>query len=109
MARPPKLSDDHVRSRLRELPEWTLREGKLHREYTFSDFVAAFGFMTAVAHAAEALEHHPEWVNVWNRVTVDLNTHDVGGLTELDFSLAARMDALAAAAPHRRLPENPSA
>lgn len=109
MPRPPKLSDDHVRARLRALPEWTLRAGKLHREYAFSDFVAAFGFMTEVAHAAEALEHHPEWFNVWNRVTVDLNTHDAGGLTELDFTLAARMDALAGAGPRRRLPDVPSA
>jgi 4a-hydroxytetrahydrobiopterin dehydratase len=109
MAAPPKLSADHVKSRLRELPTWTLRAGKLHREYTFPDFVAAFGFMTEVAHAAEALEHHPEWFNVWNRVTVDLNTHDAGGLTELDFTLAARMDALATAPPHRRLPDPPAA
>jgi 4a-hydroxytetrahydrobiopterin dehydratase len=109
MATPPKLSDDHVKSRLRELPAWTLRAGKLHREYTFPDFVAAFGFMTEVAHAAEALEHHPEWFNVWNRVTVDLNTHDAGGLTELDFSLAARMDVLATAPQYRRLPDPPAA
>jgi 4a-hydroxytetrahydrobiopterin dehydratase len=105
----PKLSDEHVQARVRDLPAWSLRAGKLHRDYTFSDFVAAFGFMTAVAHAAEALEHHPEWFNVWNRVTVDLNTHDAGGLTELDFSLAARMDALAVAPPVRRLPDLPSA
>ena len=105
----PKLSDEHVQARLRALPAWSLRAGKLHREYTFPDFVAAFGFMTAVAHAAESLEHHPEWFNVWNRVTVDLNTHDAGGLTELDFSLAARMDALAVAPPVRRLPDLPSA
>jgi 4a-hydroxytetrahydrobiopterin dehydratase len=105
----PKLSDEHVQARVRDLPAWSLRAGKLHRDYTFSDFVAAFGFMTAVAHAAEALEHHPEWFNVWNRGTVDLNTHDAGGLTELDFSLAARMDALAGAPPVRRLPDLPSA
>jgi 4a-hydroxytetrahydrobiopterin dehydratase len=106
---PPKLSADHVASRLRDLSGWSLKAGKLHREFTFPDFVAAFGFMTEAAHAAEALEHHPEWFNVWNRVTVDLNTHDAGGLTELDFSLAARMDALAAAPPHRRLPDLPTA
>ena len=109
MAAPPKLSTDHVTSRLRDLPGWTLEGGKLHREFTFTDFVAAFGFMTEVAQAAEALEHHPEWFNVWNRVTVDLNTHDAGGLTELDFTLAARMSELAAAPPHRRLPDPPDA
>ena len=109
MAAPPKLSADHVTARLRDLPGWSLQGGKLHREFTFTDFVAAFGFMTEVAHAAEALEHHPEWFNVWNRVTVDLDTHDAGGLTELDFSLAARMSELAAAPPHRRLPDPPDA
>jgi 4a-hydroxytetrahydrobiopterin dehydratase len=107
MPAPPKLSADHVSARLRDLPGWSLKAGKLHREFTFPDFVAAFGFMTQVAHAAEALEHHPEWFNVWNRVTVDLNTHDAGGLTELDFSLAERMNELAAAAPLRRLPDLP--
>jgi 4a-hydroxytetrahydrobiopterin dehydratase len=105
----PKLPAEHVRSRLRALPAWSLKADKLHREYTFPDFVAAFGFMTEVAHAAEALEHHPEWCNVWNRVTVDLSTHDAGGLTELDFTLAARMDELAVAPPRRRLPDVPSA
>ena len=109
MARPPSSPTITCSARLRALPGWTLRAGKLHREFTFPDFVAAFGFMTEAAHAAEALEHHPEWFNVWNRVTVDLNTHDAGGLTELDFSLAARMDALATAGPHRRLPDAPSA
>lgn len=104
----PKLSAEHVQSRLKALPAWSLEQGKLHREFTFPDFVAAFGFMTEVAHAAEALEHHPEWCNVWNRVTVDLSTHDAGGLTELDFTLAARMDALAVAAPHRGLPDAPA-
>src|SRR4030095_3494424 len=107
MPAPPKLSADHVSARLRDLPGWSLKAGKLHREFTFPDFVAAFGFMTQVAHAGEALEHPPEWVNVWNRVTVDLNTHDAGGLTELDFSLAERMNELAAAPPLRRLPHPP--
>lgn len=109
MPAPPKLSADHVTARLRELPGWAIKGGKLHREFIFSDFVAAFGFMTEVAQSAEALEHHPEWFNVWNRVTVDLNTHDAGGLTELDFTLAARMSELAAAPPHRRLPDPPAA
>jgi 4a-hydroxytetrahydrobiopterin dehydratase len=109
MPRPPRLSDDHVSSRLRALRGWTLRDGKLHREYEFPDFVAAFGFMTAGAHVAERLEHHPDWCNVWNRVTVDLSTHDAGGLTELDFALAERLEALAAEPPRRHLPEIPDA
>ncbi len=77
-----------------ELPQWTLREGKLHRELRFSDFSAAFGFMARVALAAEAMGHHPEWCNVWNRVTINLTTHDTGGLSNLDVELARRIDAL---------------
>lgn len=92
---------------MRALRGWTLLDGKLHRVYEFPDFVGAFGFMTAAAHAAEGLEHHPEWCNVFNRVTVDLSTHDAGGLTELDFALAERMEALAAEPPCRHLPDPP--
>ncbi|KAF0652496.1 pterin-4a-carbinolamine dehydratase [Cyanobium sp. Copco_Reservoir_LC18] len=77
-----------------DLPHWTLREGKLHRELRFSDFSAAFGFMARVALAAEAMGHHPEWCNVWNRVTINLTTHDTGGLSNLDVDLARRIDAL---------------
>ena len=104
-----KLSDAEIAAALAGLDGWSRDGDKLLREFRFTDFVAAFGFMTEVAQAAEALEHHPEWFNVWNRVTVDLNTHDAGGLTELDFSLAARMSELAAAPPHRRLPDPPDA
>jgi len=75
-----------------DLPQWTLREGKLHRELRFADFSAAFGFMTRVALAAEAMGHHPEWCNVWNRVTINLTTHDTGGLSNLDVDLARRID-----------------
>jgi 4a-hydroxytetrahydrobiopterin dehydratase len=78
-----------------DLPLWTLREGKLHRELRFSDFSAAFGFMARVALAAEAMGHHPEWCNVWNRVTINLTTHDTGGLSNLDVELARRIDACA--------------
>ncbi len=76
-----------------DLPQWTLREGKLHRELRFSDFSAAFGFMARVGLAAESLGHHPEWCNVWNRVTINLTTHDTGGLSNLDVELARRIDA----------------
>jgi len=78
----------------RQLPEWTLREGKLHREWRFADFSEAFGFMTRVALAAEALGHHPEWCNVWNRVTINLTTHDTRGLSDLDLALARRIDTI---------------
>jgi 4a-hydroxytetrahydrobiopterin dehydratase len=81
------------------LPQWELVDGKLHRELVFADFVAAFGFMSQVALVAEAMGHHPEWRNVWNRVSIDLITHDAGGLTALDVTLAQRMDGLAAGCP----------
>ena len=77
------------------LPLWSLANGKLHREFIFADFSAAFGFMARVALAAEALGHHPEWSNVWNRVVIELTTHDTGGLSDLDLALARRIDRLA--------------
>ncbi|MFM8658477.1 MAG: 4a-hydroxytetrahydrobiopterin dehydratase, partial [Candidatus Nitrosotenuis sp.] len=72
----------------RELPNWTIKNGKLHRELTFSDFTEAFSFMTKVALHAEKMNHHPEWFNVYNRVTIDLMTHDAGGITSNDVELA---------------------
>ena len=74
----------------------TLVAGKLHRELRFPDFVRAFGFMTSVALVAESMNHHPEWSNVYGRVTIDLTTHDAGGITALDLELARRIYALAA-------------
>jgi 4a-hydroxytetrahydrobiopterin dehydratase len=67
----------------------------MHREYAFADFVHAFGFMATSAIAIEAMEHHPEWSNVWNKVTVDLTTHDVGGITSKDILLANKLEAIA--------------
>ena len=95
MAAAIKLTDTEVAARLAALPGWTLQAGKLHRSFVFGDFVEAWGFMSAVALVAETMGHHPEWSNVWNRVTVDLTTHDAGGISALDFELAARMDTLA--------------
>ena len=71
-------------------------DGKLHRDFRFPDFVTAFGFMTSVALRAESMNHHPEWFNVYNRVAVDLTTHDARGISQSDFDLAAKMDAFAA-------------
>jgi 4a-hydroxytetrahydrobiopterin dehydratase len=76
------------------LPNWQLVAGKLHRDLVFADFVEAFAFMTKVALIAEAMEHHPEWSNGWNRVSIDLVTHDMGGLSNLDVQLAQRIDGL---------------
>lgn len=89
------LSSIEIAGLASNLPSWTLLNGKLHRELRFSDFSEAFGFMARVALAAEALGHHPEWSNVWNRVTIELTTHDTGGLSDLDLQLAQRIDALA--------------
>lgn len=96
MARPQKLDDAAIREALAKLPGWTLAGGKLHRELRFRDFVQAFGFMTSVALVAEAMNHHPDWSNVYNRVVVDLVTHDAKGITALDLELARRIDELAA-------------
>ena len=79
---------------------WSLKEDKLHRNYVFSDFVTAFGFMAQVALVAERMNHHPEWFNVYRKVTVDLTTHDAGGVSHKDFELAAAMDRLARSMSH---------
>lgn len=95
MARPTKLAHTAIVEQLAERPGWSLDDGKLHRAFRFADFNAAFAFMTRVALVAETLNHHPEWSNVYDRVVVHLTTHDAGGLTELDFALAAKMDEFA--------------
>ena len=76
------------------LPAWTVLPDRLRRQWRFRDFSEAFGFMSRVALAAEALNHHPEWSNVYNRVTIELTTHDCGGLSQRDLDLARRIDAL---------------
>ena len=87
-----KLTDDEVQKHLASLPGWTLAHGKLHHEFTCKDFIAAFGKMTEVALVAQSMDHHPEWCNVYNKVVVDLNTHSVKGLSNLDFQLAAKIN-----------------
>ena len=95
MTRLTKLSAEAVDAKLSNLPGWTREGEKLHRVFTFADFSEAFGFMARAALVAEKLDHHPDWSNVWNRVRVDLSTHDAGGITELDFRLAAEMSRIA--------------
>ncbi len=95
MTRPPLLHESDVKARLAAHPAWTFDGARLHREFRFADFSEAFGFMARAGLAAEKLDHHPEWTNVWNRVAVYLQTHDAGGVTELDFRLAAEMDRIA--------------
>jgi 4a-hydroxytetrahydrobiopterin dehydratase len=95
-----KLAPDEQETACAELPEWHMVDGRdaLTRTFKFADFSAAFGFMTRVALAAEKLDHHPEWFNVWNRVEITLSTHDAGGLTERDIKLAKIIDRLASGA-----------
>lgn len=88
------LSTDEIAALPSSLPTWCLVDGKLKKEFVFADFSEAFGFMTRVALAAETLGHHPEWSNVWNRVTIALTTHDTGGLSNLDVTLARNIDQL---------------
>jgi 4a-hydroxytetrahydrobiopterin dehydratase len=90
-----RLADEQVRARLGEIPGWELVGGKLRRELRFADFVEAFGFMARLALIAEKSDHHPEWSNVYDRVVIDLSTHDAGGITERDFALAAAANRLA--------------
>jgi 4a-hydroxytetrahydrobiopterin dehydratase len=87
-----KLSDAEVQARLGALKGWTLENGKLHRVFECKDFVTAFGNMTRVALVAEAMNHHPEWFNVWNKVVIDLNTHSVKGISDFDFTLAGKIN-----------------
>lgn len=87
-----KLSGAELDAALAGLPGWTIDDGKLHREYKFPDFIHAFGFMTTAALAIEKMNHHPEWFNVYNRVSVHLTTHDAGGITSKDIQLAKLLD-----------------
>jgi 4a-hydroxytetrahydrobiopterin dehydratase len=89
-----KLSDAEVQEKLSALPGWSPRAGKLLRELSFPNFVEAFGFMSSVALVAERMDHHPEWSNVYGRVVIELTTHDAGGITERDFELARKIEAL---------------
>jgi|SRR5690242_8747074 4a-hydroxytetrahydrobiopterin dehydratase len=90
-----KLSEHELSAELKGLPRWTVTRDKLHREYKFTDFVHAFSFMTASALLIEKMNHHPEWLNVYGRIVVDLTTHDSGGITSKDVELAKGMDAFA--------------
>lgn len=89
-----KLTDAQIQENLAQVDGWTIENGKLHKEFQFDNFVSAFGFMTQLALVAESLNHHPEWFNVYNRVTIDLTTHDAGGISDLDFQWAKQADAI---------------
>jgi 4a-hydroxytetrahydrobiopterin dehydratase len=84
-----KLTEPALALALSSLPGWTVVNGKLHCDFRFADFVHAFGFMATCATHIEAVNHHPEWFNVYNHVSVDLTSHDAGGITQKDVDLAA--------------------
>lgn len=94
-----KLTEGETQAKLNELnkdlpaeQQWQINNDKLTKNFKFKSFIRAFGWMSQIAIWAEKLNHHPEWFNVYNKVEVNLTTHDVGGLSELDFKLAAKMD-----------------
>ena len=91
-----KLSDEERALALADLPDWTVvsEPDGICRRFTFTDFIAAFGFMTRIAIMAEKADHHPEWKNVYNWVEITLTTHDAGGLSTRDIDLAHAIDAL---------------
>jgi 4a-hydroxytetrahydrobiopterin dehydratase len=90
-----KLTAEELKEAVGSLPQWQIKAEKLHREYKFPDFIHAFGFMATAAIAIEKMNHHPEWFNVYNRVVVDLTTHDSGGITQNDVALAKLLDGIA--------------
>ena len=88
------LSQQDRLNLLKKLPEWEVESNKLKRYWDFSNFVEAFGFITRVALLAESMNHHPDWKNVYSKVTIELTTHDAGGLTEKDVKLAIAINQL---------------
>jgi len=89
-----KLSSEQIENELKNLDGWTVKNGKLHKDFQFDDFNQAFGFMTRAAMHIEKMNHHPEWFNVYNKLSVELMTHDAGGITQKDVSLAKILNSL---------------
>ena len=89
------LSSESIQQELENLNGWVVKDEKLHKEFEFEDFNQAFGFMTRAAMHIEKMNHHPEWFNVYNRLVVDLTTHDAGGITQNDINLARILNSLA--------------
>ena len=87
-----KLSETEIQEILKELNGWTVVNGKLHKEMEFTDFNQAWQFMTTAVVEIEKMNHHPEWFNVYNKLVIDLMTHDAGGITENDVNLAKHLD-----------------
>lgn len=91
----PKLTANEIETALKNLGGWKVEGDALHRHYKFADFVHAFGFMATAALAIESANHHPEWTNVYNKVQIQLTTHDEGGITRKDVELASKLEDLA--------------
>lgn len=89
-----KLSSESIEEELRNLKGWNVINGKLHKEFVFEDFNQAFGFMTRAAMYIEKINHHPEWHNVYNKISIDLTTHDAGGITGNDIDLAKFLNSI---------------
>ena len=89
-----KLSSESIEHELKNLKGWTIVNNKIHKEFQFGDFNQAFGFMTRAAMHIEKMNHHPEWFNVYNKIIVDLTTHDAGGITQNDINLAKILNSL---------------
>ena len=89
-----KLSSEQIENELKNLDGWTVKNEKLHKDFQFDDFNQAFGFMTRAAMHIEKMNHHPEWFNVYNKLSVELMTHDAGGITQNDVSLANILNSL---------------
>jgi len=89
-----RLSSDEISQELKDLPGWSVKNEKLHKDFEFDSFNEAFGFMTRAAMEIEKMNHHPEWFNVYNRLSVDLMTHDAGGITKNDIHLAKILNLL---------------
>ena len=89
-----KLSSEEIEKELQNLPGWSIKDEKLHKDFEFKDFNEAFGFMTRAAMEIEKINHHPEWFNVYNRLSVELTTHDAGGITQNDTKLARILNSL---------------
>ncbi len=89
-----KLSSETIENELKNLLGWSVVNGKLHKDFQFDDFNQAFGFMTRAAMYIEKMNHHPEWFNVYNKLSVELVTHDAGGITQNDINLAKTLNSL---------------
>ena len=89
-----RLSETEITEELKKLEGWAIKDNKLHKEFQFDSFNQAFGFMTRAAMEIEKMNHHPEWFNVYNIITVDLTTHDAGGITNNDINLARILNSL---------------